>query len=773
MAVAESEALARIEQGYRLLSEGDAERALDRFLPVAESMPRVAAAWHGLGNACSALGRDGESLEFLSRACSLSPQTGLYWGDYGRQLLQAGRFSEAAEAFSRFLSQHPEDFGIHLMYGQALSGMGLETQAIDEAGYVLARDPASVPALGLLGNVMRKLGKLDEAAEIYQAALCADPSRHEIWHNLAAVHSLCQRWPEAAGCAAEAVHLAPKFWQAHLCLGLALSRQKLYEEAEICYQEAHTLSGGHADVCLELGNLAMARKDGNEAMRWYHRAIESAPHNTGAILNAAGLFRLNGGIAEALKLSRLALRIEANNAKALNMEAICLSELGRMREALLAYQKALEQNPGDQTAQSNLLYNLNFHTAFTPEKVAQIHRSWGAIAQQAARGWRTAPTTAAIPGKKLRIGYLSGDFRRHSVMYFLPCLLEGHHRDAFDVYCYSAVDREDEVTVAVRRLDLRWRDISAVTDAEAARTIVKDEIDILVDLAGHTGSGRMAVLAAKPAPLQCSYLGYPNTTGLPAIDYRLVDSVTDPPGATDSLYTEQLVRIDPVFLCFQPPEVDVAIHPEPPSRRDGVIRFGTFNNNKKIDIRTAEAWGALLRAVPESLLILKCRSYRSAEARAQILSLLEPQGVAAERVEFRPGDPGFESHLAQYNSLDVALDSFPYNGTTTTMEALWMGVPVVTLSGSLHASRVGHSILSALGKPEWVAASVEEFVEAAARLARDPDELARLRASLRQMLRESPLMDAAGMVACIESFYRQAWEAYCQRRSMDIELPHA
>jgi protein O-GlcNAc transferase len=760
MAVAESDALARIEQGYQLLSEGHSERALDRFLPVAEQMPGLAAAWHGLGNACSTLGRDAESLDFLSRACSLSPQTGLYWGDYGKQLLQSGRFGEAAESFSRYLRQHPEDLGAHLMYGQALLALGLTQEAMDEAGFVLARQPKSVPALSLLGDVMRKVGQLDEAISLYQAALREDATHHEIWHNLASVFALAQRWKEAASCAAEAIHLSPGLWQAHLCLGLALYRQKLYEDAEVCLREAHRLSGGHADTCLELGNLALARRDGNTAMQWYLDAIQHSPHNVAAILNAAHLFRLNGGIGEALKLARLAMRVAPTNTVGMNLEATCLTEMGRMREAMAVYQKMLEHDPKDSHARSNLLYNLNFHTAFDPEAVSRIHRAWGGIAEAEAREWGVRRTVRTTAEKRIRVGYVSGDFRRHSVMYFLSCLLEGHDREAFEIYCYSAVDREDEVTAAVRSLDLVWRDVSAMPDAEVAKLISQDEIDILVDLSGHTGGGKIAVFAAKPAPIQCSYLGYPNTTGLSTVDYRLVDSLTDPPGLTDGLYSEKLVRLDPTFLCFEAPTVDVAVNPEPPCVSGG-LRFGTFNNSKKIDARTAEAWGALLRTMPAARLILKGRHYRSAESREHVLALLQAEGIAAERVEFRQNELEFANHLAQYNDLDVALDCFPYNGTTTTMEALWMGVPVVTLFGSLHASRVGLSIVTALGKPEWAASNVEEFVAAAKRLAEDPRELASLRRSLREQLRASPLMDARSMVGRVEAFYRDAWRSYC------------
>ncbi|MCU0227923.1 MAG: tetratricopeptide repeat protein [Bryobacterales bacterium] len=769
MALAQTEALARIEEGYRLLDQGEPQRALDRFLDLAESLPGIAASWHGLGNACAAAGDPARSLEFLAKACSIAPQTGLYWGDYGRQLLHAQRFAEAAEAFSRALRDDRENLLLHMMYGQALSGMGLEAEALSEYQYVLERQPQSVPTLNLVGNVLRKLGRLEEAAEIYQASLRMEPRRYEVWHNLAVIRSLQQRWPEATACAAEAVHLNPQFWQAQLGLGLTLLRQKMYDDAEACYLSALQLSNGDAEVCLELGNLAMARHQGNQAMQWFHRAIEANPHHVGALINAADLFRLNGGITQSLTLARLAQQIEPDHPKAIGVEAIALSELGRMREALECYQRVLSIDPQDGGAQSNLLYNLNFHTAFEPRKVFALHQAWGKLAEAHVKDWGIVSHTIANPAKRLRVGYVSGDFRRHSVMYFLRPLLEGHQRDQFEIYCYSCVDREDGITAQVKQMDVVWRDIAALSHPDSAALIVRDKIDILVDLGGHTGSGRLPVFAAKPAPIQCSYLGYPNTSGLTTIDYRIVDPVSDPEdGPATSLHTEALARLHPTFLCFDPVEAQLPVSPRPPVLEQRYITFGTFNNNKKIDVETAHAWGRLLLAVPGSRLLLKCRSYGAEEARRHVLGILEQAGVSPDRVTLLPGDQGYEDHLRQYARLDIALDTFPYNGTTTTMEALWMGVPVISLSGQTHASRVGRSILNALGCPEWVAASAEDFARIGAALATNPPELQRLRLNLRQMLGSSALMDRAGMVQRMETFYRQAWQAWCARQEMPL-----
>ncbi|MDZ7639338.1 MAG: tetratricopeptide repeat protein [Bryobacterales bacterium] len=775
-----------IETGYRLIQEGGYEKAVDTFLSAAEAAPQIPAIWHGLGLASEGLGSRKDAVRFLEKACRLSEQTAIYWRDLGRVLLGGGDADAALGSAEKALTLEAEDPVAQFLRAQALSDLKRYPEAIDAYGKVLALQPNSPMALNNLGNVMRAIDRLEEARDLYLMAIRSDPEHAEAWHNLAAIHSFRQEWQQAAACEAEAVNRKANFWQGFLGLGLALSQQKRYDEARTCLDRARAIAGEQADVLMELGNLAVALHRGDEAMDYYLRAANADSRYTGALINAGNLLRINGRNEEALTLASRVAAQEPDSALAHNLAGNCLGELGRMREALECFQKAVESDPGDRVAFSNLLYNLNFHSAFSAEHVFGLHRAWGRSAEERVRETRLRPCTAIVSGKRLRVGYVSGDFRRHSVMYFLGPILRRHTREQFEVFCYSNLDREDSLTTQIKQLDIVWRDITALSDEAACRQIVEDEIDILIDLAGHTGGNRLGVFARKPAPLQCSYLGYPNTTGLPAMDYRIVDEITDPVGEADTRSTERLARLPRGFLCFSPPgnQMDTILDEtgrlapfhvfsqnvaqDLPERRRGFLTLGTFNNSKKIDTESAALWGAALAALRGAKLLLKGKAYQNEQARANLFRVLAQGGIPPERVELRHNSPSLAEHLSQYNDVDIALDTFPYNGTTTTCEALWMGVPVVTLAGERHASRVGASLLEALGRPAWVAHTQSGFVDACVRLAADPTSRLALRHSLRDELLASRLMDEPGFVGQLEAFYLKAWNELCAGSSVHL-----
>ena len=299
-----------------------------------------------------------------------------------------------------------------------------------------------------------------------------------------------------------------------------------------------------------------------------------------------------------------------------------------------------------------------------------------------------------------------------------------------------------------------------MSDEEAAELIREDEIDILIDLAGHTAGNRMLLFARKPAPVQVSWIGYPTTTGLSAMDYKIVDSYTDPPGMTEQYYTERLLRLPESFLCYKPEREGPEVSPVP-SLTSGHITFGSFNNFAKMSPEVVEAWANIMKAVPDSRLLLKSHCFSDAGTRRYASELFVRHGIEKERVELLLYEPSVHTHLSFYSRVDIGLDTFPYNGTTTTCEALWMGVPVVTLSGGTHASRVGKSLLSNIGLGELVALTEKEYMEAAIELANDTKRLQGLRKSLRDMMAHSPLTNAKQFTADLESCYRIMWGKCC------------
>jgi predicted O-linked N-acetylglucosamine transferase (SPINDLY family) len=391
--------------------------------------------------------------------------------------------------------------------------------------------------------------------------------------------------------------------------------------------------------------------------------------------------------------------------------------------------------------------------------VYREHRRWD---EQQAGGIKQPKLTIGSrdPGRRLRVGYVSPDLKQHSVAYFLEPLLREHDHSVVEVFCYAEVLRPDATTLNLQSHADHWLRTVGYSDDALARRITSDGIDILVDLAGHTADNRLGVFARKPAPVQVNWLGYPNTTGLRAMDYRLVDEITDPPGEADQTASERLIRLAEGFLCYAAPYAAPQPAP-PPSVRTGRIVFGSFNNPAKLSSITLRTWATLMKRVPDSQLLLKGSALHEPGSRDLFQAHLHAHDIDLTRVVMRGRTPGVAEHLSVYADVDIALDPFPYNGTTTTCEALWMGVPVVTLLGDRHAARVGASLLTQIKRPELIADSPEGYVEIAAKLAAEPERLAQLRATLRDQMSRSPLCDAPGFAHKVETAYRTMWQKFC------------
>jgi len=346
------------------------------------------------------------------------------------------------------------------------------------------------------------------------------------------------------------------------------------------------------------------------------------------------------------------------------------------------------------------------------------------------------------------------------VGFFLESLLAAHDHSTVEVFCYSDVVREDPATQRLRQHTPHWRAIAGKPDEAVADLIRADRIDVLVDLAGHTARNRLTVFARKPAPVQVTYLGYCDTTGLAAMDYRLTDALADPPGATEHLHSERLVRLPDTAWCFCPPE-DSPPAGIPPMVHSGHVTFACFNVRSKITDETLATWSGLLARVPRSRLLLKDLSYREASVQQRVRAVFENAGIAPERVEFATRVPTRAEHLRHYERVDIALDTFPYNGTTTTCESLWMGVPVISLAGHTHASRVGVSLLTNAGLPGFIAANPDEYIRLAAQLTTDASQLAAIRTSIRDRMAASPLTDAPRFAQAVEQAFREMWRTRC------------
>ncbi|ROQ00271.1 putative O-linked N-acetylglucosamine transferase (SPINDLY family) [Stella humosa] len=702
----------------RLHRAGRLDEAAAAYRAVLGARPAHAVAWHRLGIVALQAGQPAAALAPLGRAIELAPRDGAMRHDLGHALAGLGRLEDAAAAWA-------------------------------EAGRLA---PRMASAHANRGTALAALGRFADAVPAFRAALQADPNHRDAW--LGHADSLLQAGRPAE--ALSALDRARVRLGAHpdfaVVRGLALRRLGQGPAALALLEETVALAPAHAGAWGALGLVRLDGRDDAGAAAALERAEALDPGRADVPFNRATAEHNRDRLGDALAaLDRAVARAPAFAAAHLHRGYVLLDH-GRPEEAGAAFERVLAIEPAHAAAGSARLFALNYLSDRDGGEVAALHRAWGDAVAAAVPA--TAPATLdRDPDRRLRIGYLSADFRAHSVAWFLAPLLFAHDRDRVEVIAYADVPAGgDAVTARLHANCDRWRDIHGMDDDAVAGLIRADAVDILVDLGGHTAHSRLPVLARRPAPVQGTWLGYPNTTGLAAVDFRVTDAIADPPGINDAQYSERLVRLDRPFLCYDlPPDA-------PPPRVPGQpVTFGSFNVPAKISPETVAAWAAILAAVPGARLLLKARGLDDPATAELWRGRFAAAGVDPGRLLLRGRVSSPAGHLAQYGLVDVALDPFPYNGTTTTMEALAMGVPVVGLAGDRHAARVGAAILRPLGLEGLLAEDVRGYVGIAAGLAADGAMRARLRAALPGRLRASSLCDAAGFAAAMEAAYRAEW----------------
>jgi predicted O-linked N-acetylglucosamine transferase (SPINDLY family) len=540
---------------------------------------------------------------------------------------------------------------------------------------------------------------------------------------------------------------------------LALERYSSGDQtaAEAFCRSALGLDPNHAPAWRLLARIALDQQQPERALECYAHILAMHPDEPDYLVDAAEVNRRAGHLGRAVELSERALALRPRDARAWHVRGSALEELDRLEESLDCLRHEVELQPGDIDVHSNLLFLLSRADLMPPEQVAAEFRRWGEVhadpLSAAAEPHRNRPE----PDRPLRVGYVSADFRRHSMAYFVEPFLARHDRRAWRVYCYSNCVRPDEVTEHLRGLADEWRDIAALADDAAAQAIRADGIDILIDLSGHTRGSRLLLFARRPAPVQMTWLGYWGGTGMAAMDYRISDRYADPEGEADDQYRERLLRLPHSKWCYLPPATMPACNALPAQSR-GYVTFGSFSSFPRISNETMRSWAMLLQRLPGAR--LRIVGAPGGESLDRTLEIFEAAGVYADRLDLIERLP-LEAYFRQYLQVDIALDPFPMNGGTTTCESLWLGVPVVSRRGRSGASRSGISLLTNAGLGHLVARSREDYVDIALRLATDLPALAQLRATLRDRLRASPLLDAEGFTRDLEALYRDAWRKWC------------
>jgi len=643
----------------------------------------------------------------------------------GSLLLDRGRHADAAEAFERALAVAPD-------HVPALNGMGVALEALGRREAALARfrravalAPADIDAQLNLALALQLDGDLDGAAEHFREALAIDPERPLAHNGLGLTLAALGRLDQARAALESAVRLKPDFAEALDNLGSVLARQGEAAAAAERYRQALAIAPDRAGTLANLGSACLSLGQVSDARAALERALAIAPDQPLALNNLGNVLRAEGDVAGAAE----------------------------------RFRRAADLSPDYAVAHSNYLSCLNYLPGRSPETILAEHRRFAARFEEPLRRTWRPPRNTVDPERRLRVGYVSGDFCAHPMAHAVEPVLAQHDRSGVEVFCYSNNARSDAVTARMKRHADHWHDVAGASDAAVAELVRSHGVDILVDLAGHTALSRLMVFARKPAPVQAAWLGYVTTTGLAAIDYRLTDPWADPPGASEAHYSETLVRL-PHVMVFKPADESPAVGP-PPAEAGRPFTFASLNHLAKVTPEVVSVWARVLAAAPGARLLLGPAGDDAVGER--YATLFAAHGIARSRLAFVPRLPMAE-YLALHGEIDLALDPFPYNGGATSCHSLWMGVPFVALAGDRYMARMGASLLHAAGLAAFVAETADAYVGLAASLARDVPRLAAIRHGLRQRLAASPLLDALAFTRTLEASYRVMWRTWCAGR---------
>lgn len=716
-----------LKAAVELHRAGNVERAASMYRQILEANPRHAQTLHLLGTANFQLGQYQLAAEQLHAAIRIDGKRPEYHAMLTEVLRASGRLAEAIASANRLVQLAPDSAEVHFVLGRLLESGGNLPAAAGAFSETLRLAPGHLDASLHLGQALYGQGKLDEAGVQFTAAARMHPQSP--WAHCG-VGAVCQgqgKLDDAVAAYRRATELDPQLPQAHYNLGVALRLLDRLPEAAASLQAALAIMPNLVEAHLALSNVCMALMRPDEAVAAARAGLSLAPEAP-------------------LALARLAAALQLQ---------------GEADAAIAAYRRAVAANPANAAEHSNLLYALNFDPHIEPAKVFAEHRAW---AQRHAE-----PLTAAAaphandrdPRRRLRVGYVSPHFREHAVSFFSEPMILAHDRGEFEIFCYSDVRTRDACTERFRAGADGWRDIAGQSDQQVAQQVRDDRIDILVDLAGHIGGNRLLVFARRAAPVQVTYLGYQNTTGMSAMDIRLTDEHADLPGMSEKLYTERLERLPHSFFCFAPdaqaPEVNAL-----PAATNGFVTFASLNHINKLRPEALQAWAQILKSTPKSRLLVL--GYAPGRFEANVRDVMARAGLDPARVRVVNKRPRVE-YLRLHHEIDIALDTFPFNGHTTVCDALWMGVPSIMLEGNTYASRFGGTALVNLGLRELIAGSQSQYIQIATALAGNLSRLAELRSGLRERMRTSVLLDAQGFTRRLEAAYRRMWLAWCEHGS--------
>lgn len=747
--------------GAALLRENLARDAARAYDDAVRLEPQAVDAWINRGVALKELGRLAEAEESYRHAITLAPTDAVAVNNLANVVSSQGRAWEAVDLYRRAVELDPAYIDAKANLGVALRDAGGEAEALALLEAAVRDHPGHVHLLNAYGNTLRQAGRLDEAVAVLTAAVEAAPNHAEAHNNLGLAYALQTNMTAAARHMKRASELKPASPVINNNYGALALRMFDFDTAVAALSRAVAERPEYDEALINLGVAHYMRGDGNDAIGAYQRVIARNPENGFARYSLGVAYLEDQRLGEAEVEIRKALALDPDNAMAHNTLGVLLLDQHSVAAARAAMKKAADV--GTQSAPvfySNYAFASLYAPGVSNREIFDIHKEYGRRYATAEPVRGKPHTNSRDPDRRLRLGYLSPDFRAHSVAYFFEALLEKHDRARFEIALYSDTARTDAVTRSMRAAADIWVETGGMTDQAFVQRLSDDRIDILINLGGHTSGNRLPVCAQKPAPVQIEYLGYPETSGVPAMDYRISDGRADPPGA-EAWCTETIVRLPDCFHCYRPG--GAAPEPAPaPHLAKGHVTFASFNVLPKVTDQAIETWAKILKAVPGSRFLVKCKQLRDERVQQLVKDTFARFGVDPARIGTAAFVASVREHLDYYGQVDLALDTFPYNGTTTTCESLYMGVPVLCLAGDNHRGRVGESLLTAVGLArDFVAADVDDYVARAVAFGLNPAPLAALRPKIRPMLEGSPLRDEVGFTRTLEAAYRDLWRRWC------------
>jgi predicted O-linked N-acetylglucosamine transferase (SPINDLY family) len=734
-----------------------AEQIYRQILTTEPKQPEFAEAYANLGDILFQRGKLADAIDCLHRAAVLKPDWAEIHNNLGAMLQQQGDLASAIASYRSAIECKPNYAVAYFNLANALRDQGNQQEAIQAYASAVALQPDFAEAYANWGNVLADLRQPSEAIACFQQAIRLKPDLAAAYNSLGTVFYEQGQFSNAVACYQQAVELLPGYSEAHSNLGAALKHVGQVEESIAHHRRALELKPDYAEAHCNLGNVYLAQRKFDNAAAAFRRAIELKPDFCVAINNLGNTFLAQAQLDAAIDCYRQALALKPDYAEAHCNLGNAMKDSGRLDAALASFRRAIELQPRFMSAHSNLLYTLYFCPDYDAPAIYKEHDRWNKRHAEPLRQFIQPLANDRSPNRRLRVGYVSPNFRNHCQAFFTIPLLSSHDHNQYEVVCYSDVLWPDAITERLRSYSDLWRDIRTFSDDEVAAQIRDDRIDILIDLTMHMEGRRLLVFARKPAPIQACWLAYPGTTGLATMDYRLTDPFLDPPGLFDHYYTEESVRLPDTFWCYDPLTDQPAVNALP-ARSNGYVTFGSLNNYCKINRGVLELWARVMRGVPGSRLLLLSPD---GSHRQTALDILAQEGVDSSRIAIVAPRPRAQ-YLELYHQIDIGLDPLPANGHTTSLDAYWMGVPVVTIVGRTAIGRAGVSQLSNLGLQELIGHSPDEFIQIATELAHDVERLAGLRASLRSRMQSSPLMDAPRFARNVESAYRHMWTRWCR-----------